>query len=66
MKMKKTVLKYKNKKALCFLDLVDIYSSHIIYYYGPTSLCVKTLKKALSKTNKKVKDIIVDDMQRYI
>lgn len=64
--MKKVVKKFKNKKAICFLDFVDVYSSHVIYYYGPPELCVSTLKKALAKCKKKVQNTIIDDMQRYI
>ncbi len=64
--MKKVVKKFKNKKAICFLDFIDIYCSNILYYYGPPNLCVNTLKKVLSKTKKKIRNLIIDDMQRYI
>lgn len=64
--MKRAVKKFRNKNAICILDSIDIYSSNIIYYYGPLDLCVNTLKKSLSKSRKKVRDTIVEDMQRYI
>ena len=64
--MKKSVKKSTNDFCRCYYQYIDIYDSHIIFYYGSKDKCTSTIAKFLTRKNKKVKKEIVDELKRYI
>lgn len=64
--MKKSVKKSTSNICRCYYQYIDIYNSHIIFYYGSRDKCVSTISKFLSHKDKKVKKEMVDDLKRYI